>query len=99
MNKSNLGKLSKSELIKLLLKQENKKTLKVASVNSTRNDKPGWVRNPKTNRLIKVGSKTYFKLFPKKQTKEGYERNPLTGRMIKINGLTYNKIYTHFLNH
>ena len=79
MNKRDLKKLSKSQLIKLLLKQEKKKP-KVVIVNDTKpkrpnrppppiqegvkpfkakqtvkkvvDDRPGWVKSPKTNRFI-----------------------------------------------
>ena len=96
MNKGNLKKLSKSQLIKLLLKQEKKKP-KVVIVDDTKpkrpkrpqtpipegvkpfrpkqtvklrrnqkvvDDRPGWVRNPKTNRWIKIDGPTYRKLYP-----------------------------------
>ena len=96
MNKRDLKKLSKSQLIKMLLKQEKKKP-KVVIVDDTKptrpnrppppipegikpfrptqtvklrrkqkvvDDRPGWVRNPKTNRLIKIDGPTYRKLHP-----------------------------------
>ena len=90
MNKRDLKKLSKSQLIKMLLKQE-KKNPKVVIVDDTkltrpnippppipegvktfrptqtvklRNDKPGWVRNPNTNRWIKIDGPTYRILYP-----------------------------------
>ena len=94
MNKSNLKKLSKNQLIKLLLKQEKKKP-KVVIVDNTKptrpnrppppipegvkpfrptqtvkrkqkvvDDRPGWVRNPNTNRWIKYNGPTYQKLYP-----------------------------------
>ena len=96
MNKEDLNKLSKEQLIRLLLKQEKKKP-KVVIVNDTKptrpnrppppipegvkpfrptqtvklrkkqkvvDDRPGWVRNPKTNRWIKIDGPTYRKLYP-----------------------------------
>ena len=99
MNKSDLKKLSKSQLIKMLLKQE-KKNPKVVIVDDTKltrpnrpnrppppipegvkpfrptqtvtlrrkqkvvDDRPGWVRNPNTNRWIKIDGSTYRILYP-----------------------------------
>ena len=96
MNNSDLKKLSKSQLIKLLLKQEKKKP-KVVIVDDTKptrpnrppppipegvkpfrptqtvklrrkqkvvDDRPGWVRNPNTNRWIKIDGPTYRILYP-----------------------------------
>ena len=99
MNKRDLKKLSKSQLIKMLLKQE-KKNPKVVIVDDTKltrpnrpnrppppipegvkpfrptqtvklrrkqkvvDDRPGWVRNPDTNRWIKIDGPTYRRLFP-----------------------------------
>ena len=96
MNKRDLKKLSKSQLIKMLLKQEKKKP-KVVIVDNTKptrsnrppppipegvkpfrptqtvklrrkqkvvDDRPGWVKNPKTNRWIKIDGPTYRKLYP-----------------------------------
>ena len=83
MNKRDLKKLSKSQLIKMLLKQEKKKP-KVVIVDNTKptrpnrptqtvklrrkqkvvDDRPGWVRNPDTNRWIKIDGPTYRRLFP-----------------------------------
>ena len=96
MEKEYLKKLSKGQLIELLLKQEKKKP-KVAIVDDTKptrsnrppppipegvkpfrptqtvklrrkqkvvDDRPGWVRNPKTNRWIKIDGPTYRKLYP-----------------------------------
>ena len=95
MNKRDLKKLSKSQLIKMLLKQEKKpkvvivddtkptkpnrppppipegvkpyrpkQTVKLRRKQKVLDDKPGWVRNPKTNRLIKIDGPTYRKLYP-----------------------------------
>ena len=96
MEKEDLKKLSKEQLIRLLLKQEKKKP-KVVIVNDTKpkrpnrppppipegvkpfkpkqtvklrrkqkvvDDRPGWVRNPNTNRWIKIDGPTYRKLYP-----------------------------------
>ena len=96
MNKRDLKKLSKFQLIKMLLKQEKKKP-KVVIVDDTKptrpnrppppipegvkpfrpkqtvklrrkqkvvDDRPGWLRNPKTNRWIKIDGPTYRKLYP-----------------------------------
>ena len=96
MEKEDLQKLSKEQLIRLLLKQEKKKP-KVVIVNDTKpkrpnrppppipegvkpfkpkqtvklrrkqkvvDDRPGWVRNPNTNRWIKIDGPTYRKLYP-----------------------------------
>ena len=96
MNKRDLKKLSKNQLIKLLLKQEKKKpkvvnndntkpkrpnrppppipegvkpfkpkqTVKLRRKQKVVDDRPGWVRNPNTNRLIKYNGPTYQKLYP-----------------------------------
>ena len=99
MEKKDLKRLSKSELIKMLLKQEKKKP-KVVIVDNTKltrpnrpnrppppipegvkpfrptqpvklrrkqkvvDDRPGWVRNPNTNRFIKIDGPTYRRLYP-----------------------------------
>ena len=96
MKKEDLKKLSKGQLIRLLLKKEKKKP-KVVIVNDTKptrpnrppppipegvkpfrptqtvklrrkqkvvDDRPGWVRNPNTNRWIKIDGPTYRKLYP-----------------------------------
>ena len=96
MEKEDLKKLSKGQLIRLLLKQEKKKP-KVVIVNDTKptrpnrppppipegvkpfrptqtvklrgkqkvvDDRPGWVRNLKTSRWIKIDGPTYRRLFP-----------------------------------
>ena len=102
-------KLSKSQLIKLLLKREKKKP-KVVIVNDTKpkrpnrppppipegvkpfkpkqtvklrrkqkvvDDRPGWVRNQKTNRWLKIDGPTYRKLHPM-QRRPGWVRNQKT---------------------
>ena len=96
MNKRDLKKLSKNQLIKLLMEREEKKS-KVVIVDDTKptrpnrppppipegvkpfrptqtvklrrkqkvvDDRPGWVKNPKTNRWIKIDGPTYRKLYP-----------------------------------
>lgn len=64
MNKSYLEKLDKSELVKLLLEKEKKRSAK------TINDKPGYVRNDDTGRLIKIDGPTYKKLEKLKKLKK-----------------------------
>ena len=96
MEKKDLKKLSKDQLIKLLLKQEKKKpnivivddtkpkrpnrspppipegakpfrptqTVKLRRKQKVVDDRPGWVRNPNTNRWIKIDGPTYRRLYP-----------------------------------
>ena len=123
MNKRDLEKLSKEELIELLLKKEKKP--KVVIVNDTKptrvnrppspisegvkpfkpkqtvklrrkqkvvDDRPGWVKSPKTNRLIKIDGSTYRKLYPM-QHRPGWVKNPKTNRWIRIGGPTFRKLY------
>ena len=90
MNNRDLKKLSKSQLIKLLLKQEKRlsvinnnnikptrpnrppppipegvkpfrptQTVKLRRKQKVVDDRPGWVRNPNTNRWIKIDGPTY----------------------------------------
>ena len=77
MNKRDLKKLSKNQLIEMLLKQEKKpkvvivddtkltrpnrptQTVKLRRKQKVVDDRPGWVRNPKTNRWIKIDGPTY----------------------------------------
>ena len=131
MNKRDLKKLTKGQLIKLLLKQEKKKP-KVVIVNDTKpsrsnrppppipegvkpfrptrtvklrrkqkvvDDRPGWVKNPKTNQWIKIDGPTYRKLYSM-QHRPGWVKNPKTNRWIKIDGPTYRRLYPmqHALN-
>ena len=94
MNKRDLKKLSKSQLIKMLMEREEKKP-KVAIVDDTKptrpnrppppipkgvkpfrptqtvkrkqkvvDNRPGWIRNPDTNRWIKIDGRTYRRLYP-----------------------------------
>ena len=131
MNKRYLKKLTKEELIELLLKKKKKKKPKVVIVDTKPkrpnrpqppipegvkpfkpkqtvklrrkqkvvDDRPGWVKSPKTNRLIKIDGSTYRKLYPM-QHRPGWVRNPNTNRWIKIDGPTYRKLYPmqHVLN-
>ena len=114
MNKRDLEKLSKEELIELLLKKEKKP--KVVIVNDTKpkrpnrqsppipevkpkqtvknvvDDRPGWVKSPRTNRWIKIDGPTYRKLHPIKH-RPGWLRSPITNRWIKIDGPTFRKSY------
>ena len=82
MNKIDLKKLTKGQLIKLLLKQEKKptrppppipegvkpfrptQTVKLRRKQKVVDDRPGWVKKPKTNRWIKIDGPTYRKLYP-----------------------------------
>ena len=81
MNKSDLKKLSKSQLIKMLLKQDKPKPTKVLLKKKSKHnvvivdDKPKTVKNKK---LV---------------SKPGWVRNPTTCRLIKIDGYTYKKLY------
>ena len=100
MEKKDLKKLSKNQLIKLLLKQEKKKpnivivddtkpkrpnrspppipegakpfrptqTVKLRRKQKVVDDRPGWVRNPNTNRWIKIDGPTYRRLYPIQHT-------------------------------
>ena len=87
MEKEDLKKLSKEQLIRLLLKQEKKKpkptrpnrppppipegvkpfrpkqTVKLRRKQKVVDDRPGWVRNPNTNRWIKIDGPTYRRLY------------------------------------
>ena len=95
MEKKDLKKLTKGQLIKLLLKKEKKpkvvivddtkptrpnrppppipegvkpyrptQTVKLRRKQKVVVDRPGWVRNPKTNRWIKIDGPTYRKMYP-----------------------------------
>ena len=124
MNKRDLEKLSKEDLIELLLKKKEpkvdivdtkpkrpnrqsppipevkpKQTVKLRRKQKVVDDRPGWVKSPKTNRLIKIDGSTYRKLYPM-QHRPGWVRNPNTNRWIKIDGPTYRKLYPvqHVLN-
>ena len=122
MNKRDLEKLSKEELIELLLKKEKKpkvdivdtkpkrpnrppppipegvkpfepkQTVKLRIKQKVVDDRPGWVRNQKTNRWVKIDGPTYRKLHPMKH-RPGWVRNPRTNRWIKIYGPMFRKLY------
>ena len=84
MNKRDLEKLSKKELIELLLKKKEpkvdivdtkpkrsnrqpppipevkpKQTVKLRRKQEVVDDRPGWIRNQKTNRWLKINGPTY----------------------------------------
>ena len=99
MEKKDLKKLTKGQLIKLLLKKEKKpkvvivddtkpkrpnrppppipkgvkpfkpqQTVKLRRKQKVVYDRPGWVRNPNTNRWIKIDGPTYRRLYPIQHT-------------------------------
>ena len=76
-----------------------KQTVKLRRKQKVVDDRPGWVKSPKINRLIKIDGSTYRKLYPM-QHRPGWVRNPNTNRWIKIDGPTYRKLYPmqHVLN-
>ena len=117
MNKRDLEKLSKKELIELLLKKKEpkvdivdtkpkrpnrqpspipevktKQKVKLRRKQKVVDDRPGWVKSPKTNRLIKIDGSTYRKLYPM-QHRPGWVKNPKTNRWIRIGGPTFRKLY------
>ena len=117
MNKRDLEKLSKKELIELLLKKKEpkvdivdtkpkrsnrqsppipevkpKQTVKLRRKQKVVDDRPGWVKSPKTDRWIKIDGPTYRKLHPM-QHRPGWVRNQKTNRWIKIYGPTFRKQY------
>ena len=104
MNKRDLEKLSKEELIELLLKKERKPKVVIVDTKPTRpnrppqtvkkvvDDRPGWIRNQKTNRWLKINGPTYRKLHPMQHRPE-WVRNQKTNRWIKIYGPTFRKLY------
>ena len=55
-------------------------------------DRPGWVRNQKTNRWLKIDGPTYRKLHPV-QHRPGWVRNKRINRWIRIGGPTFRKLY------
>ena len=104
MDRENLEKLSKSELIALLLgKKKTKPTRSNRPTQTLRRkqkvvaDRPGMVLNPETNRWIKIGGPTYLK---RQKVKPWTIRNPETNRWIKIGGSSYKKVFPmqHALN-
>ena len=93
MNKRDLEKLSKEELIELLLKKEKKPKVDIVDTKPKRPtqtvkkvvaDRTGYYKNPATNRWIRIGSKTYNRLFHVNKI-----LNPATNRYINIGGRTY----------
>ena len=84
MDRENLEKLSKSELIALLLgKKKTKPTRANRPTQTLRRkqkvvaDRPGMVLNPETNRWIKIRGPTYLK---RQKVKPWTIRNPETNR-------------------
>ena len=97
MNKRDLEKLSKSELIKMLLKQK-KKNPKVVIVDDTKLMRPNRPNRPPPPipEGVKPFRPTQTVKLRRKQTvvnKLGWEINPGTGRLIKVDGPTYRKLY------
>ena len=94
MEKKDLKKLTKGQLIKLLLKKE--KRPKVVIVDDTKPTRPNRPPPP-----IPEGVKPFrpiqtVKLRRKQKVvddKPGWVKNPSTSRWIKINGPTYRKLY------
>ena len=101
MNKRDLEKLSKEELIELLLKKGNEPKVDIVdtkpkkptqTVKKVVADRPGWVKSTKTNRWIKIDGPTFRKLHPIKN-RPGFLRNPRTNRWIRIGGPTFRRTY------
>ena len=97
MNKRDLEKLSKEELIELLLKKEKKPKVDIVDTKPKRTtqkvkkivaDRTGYYKNPATNRWIRIGSKTYKRLFPTNKI-----LNPATNRYLNIGGRTYQRLF------
>ena len=97
MNKRDLEKLSKEELIELLLKKENEPKVDIVdtkpkkptqTVKKVVADRTGYYKNPATNRWIRIGSKTYNRLFHVNKI-----LNPATNRYINIGGRTYQRVF------
>ena len=97
MNKRDLEKLSKEELIELLLKKEKKPKVDIVdtkpkkptqTVKKVVADRTGYYKNPATNRWIRIGSKTYNRLFHVNKI-----LNPATNRYINIGGRTYQRVF------
>ena len=97
MNKRDLEKLSKEELIELLLKKEKKPKVDIVDTKPKRPtqtvkkvvaDRTGYYKNPATNRWIRIGSKTYNRLFHVNKI-----LNPATNRYINIGGRTYQRVF------
>ena len=103
MNKRDLEKLSKEELIELLLKKEKKPKVDIVDTKPKRlnrqpppipkkepkiKDRSNYYKNPATRRWIRIGSKTYKRLFHTNKI-----LNPATNRYIDIEGRTYQKLF------
>ena len=102
MNKIDLKKLTKGQLIKLLLKQEKKpKVVIVDDTKPTRSNRPP---PPPIPEGVKPFRPTQTVKLRRKQKvvddRSGLIRNPKTNRWIKIDGPTYRKLYPmqHVLN-
>ena len=91
MNKRDLEKLSKEDLIELLLKKKEPKVdivdtkpkrpnrqsppipeVKLRRKQKVVDDRPGWVKSPRTNRWVKIDGPTYRKLYPMKHNYTKY---------------------------
>ena len=97
MNKRYLEKLSKEGLIELLLKKEKKPKVDIVDTKPKRPtqtvkkvvaDRTGYYKNPATNHWIRIGSKTYNRLFHVNKI-----LNPATNRYINIGGRTYQRVF------
>ena len=102
MEKKDLKKLSKNQLIKLLLKQEKKKP-KVVIVDDTKPKRPNRPPPPIPEGVKPFRPKQTVKLRRKQKVvddRPGWVRNLNTNRWIKYNGPTYQKLYPmqHALN-
>ena len=66
-------------------------TVKLRRKQKVVDDRPGWVRNPNTNRWIKIDGPTYRRLYPIQHT---------LNKIDKIDGPTYRRLYPiqHTLN-
>ena len=102
MNKKDLKKLSKSQLIKMLMEREEKKP-KVVIVDDTKPMRPNRPPPPIPEGVKPFKPKQTVKLRRKQKVvddRPGWVRNPNTNRWIKYNGPTYQKLYPmqHVLN-
>ena len=102
MNKKDLKKLSKSQLIKMLMEREEKKP-KVVIVDDTKPTRPNRPPPPIPEGVKPFKPKQTVKLRRKQKVvddRPGWVRNPNTNRWIKYNGPTYQKLYPmqHVLN-
>ena len=71
---------------------EPKQTVKLRIKQKVVDNRPGWVRSPRTNGWIKIDGPTYRKINPI-QNRPGWVRSPRTNRSIKIDGPTFRKSY------